>query len=47
MVYTAITRASARLRVWWDAAGLRDALARRELDRRRSGFAVHLRRAAP
>lgn len=46
MAYTAITRAARRLRVWWDADGLAQALARRDLDRRRSNFPHQLARAA-
>lgn len=46
MVYTAITRARARVRVWWDEAGLAQALAQREGERRQSGFARQLARAS-
>lgn len=43
LVYTAITRASRRVRLWWDADGLRTALTRRS--ERRSGLGRHLLRA--
>ena len=46
MAYTAITRAARRLRVWWDAPGLTQALATRESQRRISGFPIHLAREA-
>ena len=43
LVYTGITRARLRCRVWWDRAGLAEALARRT--ERVGGFAPQLRRA--
>lgn len=46
MAYTAITRAARRLRVWWDAPGLAQALKTRESQRRTSGLPIHLTREA-
>ena len=43
LVYTGITRARLRCRVWWDHAGLAEALTRRT--ERAGGFARHLLRA--
>ncbi|MCX8040574.1 MAG: AAA family ATPase [Planctomycetota bacterium] len=42
MVYTAVTRAQRRAWLWWDEAGLRQALAQRESARRRSGLRQRL-----
>jgi exodeoxyribonuclease V alpha subunit len=46
MAYTAITRASRRLRIWWDAPGLAASLTTRETARRSSQLAMLLKRGA-